>query len=94
MNQIYQFEQINPPVVTEAMLQSKLEKRRLERQTTLLALGAILSQICILILAGFLYPVSAALTAVCLAYIIISVTGGTVIALIFSYQRRNFICRV
>ena len=53
MNQIYNFESMEPPVLNESMLQAELEKRRLRRQTTMAAVAGILIQI-VLLLCAFL----------------------------------------
>ena len=66
MNQIYNFEQHKPPVLNENMLRAELERRRLRWQT---ALVAVLED----------YPW---ITALCLAYVLFSATGGSVLAVV------------
>lgn len=82
MNQIYNFEQYKPPVLNENMLRAELERRRLRWQTTLIAVASILIQI-LLVLFGFVtkneYPV---ITVACLIYVVFSVTGGSVLAIV------------
>ena len=82
MKQIYNFEQYKPPVLNENMLRAELERRRLRWQTALLALAGILLLIVTAML-GFLvledYPW---ITALCLAYILFSATGGSVLAIV------------
>ena len=84
MNQIYNFEQYNPPVLNENMLRAELERRRLRWQTTLIAVAGILIQI-LLVLFGFVtkneYPV---ITVACLIYVVFSVTGGSVLAIVYT----------
>lgn len=84
MNQIYNFEQYKPPVLNENMLRAELERRRLRWQTTLIAVAGILIQI-LLVLFGFVtkneYPV---ITVACLIYVVFSVTGGSVLAIVFT----------
>ena len=84
MNQIYNFEQHKPPVLNENMLRAELERRRLRWQTTLIAVAGILIQI-LLVLFGFVtkneYPV---ITVACLIYVVFSVTGGSVLAIVFT----------
>ena len=97
MNQIYNFEQHKPPVLNENMLRAELERRRLRwklfiwinctcaewkhvfcynvcYRTLLLIAAAML---------GFLvledYPW---ITALCLAYVLFSATGGSVLAVV------------
>lgn len=84
MNQIYNFEQYKPPVLNENMLRAELERRRLSWQTTLIAVAGILIQI-LLVLFGFVtkneYPV---ITVACLIYVVFSVTGGSVLAIVYT----------
>lgn len=84
MNQIYNFEQHKPPVLNENMLRAELERRRLRWQTALIAVAGILIQV-LLILVGFVtkneYPI---ITVVCLIYVVISITGSSVLAIIYT----------
>ena len=84
MNQIYNFEQHKPPVLNENMLRAELERRRLRWQTTLIAVAGILIQI-LLVLFGFVtkneYPI---ITVVCLIYVVISITGSSVLAIVYT----------
>ena len=82
MHQIYDFEQHNPPVLNENMLRAELEQRRLRWQTALIAAAGILLLVAAAML-GFLvleeYPW---ITALCLAYVLFSATGGGVLAVV------------
>ena len=82
MKQIYNFEQHKPPVLNENMLRAELERRRLRWQTALVAAAAILLLI-VTALIGYLvledYPW---ITALCLAYVLFSATGGSVLAVV------------
>ena len=82
MKQIYNFEQHKPPVLNENMLHAELERRRLRWQTALIAVSGILLLIAAAML-GFLvledYPW---ITALCLAYVLFSATGGSVLAIV------------
>ena len=84
MNQIYNFEQYKPPVLNENMLRAQLERRRLRWQTTLIAVAGIFIHI-LLILLGFItmneYPI---ITVVCLIYVVISTTGSSVLAIVYT----------
>lgn len=84
MNQIYNFEQHKPPVLNENMLRAELERRRLRWQTALIAVAGILIQV-LLILVGFVtkneYPI---ITVVCLIYVVISITGSSVLAIVYT----------
>ena len=84
MKQIYNFEQHKPPVLNENMLRAELERRRLRWQTALIAVAGILIQV-LLILVGFVtkneYPM---ITVVCLIYVVISITGSSVLAIVYT----------
>lgn len=80
MKQIYNFEGATPPVLNEHMLRAELEKRTVQKQTTLVALGSILLLMVMAVLGIATYQLYPWLTAICLIYIIISVTGGSIIA--------------
>ena len=86
MNQIYNFEQHKPPVLNENMLRAELERRRLRWQTALIAVAGILIQV-LLILVGFVtkneYPI---ITVVCLIYVVISITGSSVLAIVYTQK--------
>lgn len=82
MKQIYHFGQTAPLVLNENMLRTELEKRRLRWQTALVAVAGILIQ-ALLVVSGLLtineYPL---ITAACLVYVVLSTTGGSVLAII------------
>jgi len=84
VKQIYNFEQQKPPVLNENMLRTELERRRLRWQTALIAVAGILIQV-LLILIGFVtkneYPI---ITVVCLIYVVISITGSSVLAIVYT----------
>jgi len=81
MNQIYNFEAKEPPVLNESMLKTELAKRQLRRQTTMAAIAGILTQIVFLLCALLLAETSLILSVCCVLYVILSATGGTVIAI-------------
>ena len=82
MKQIYNFEAKQPPVLNESLLRAELEKRRLRRQTTMAAISGILTQMALLLLAVVLVDYSVFLALACVAYVIVSATGGTVVAIL------------
>ena len=84
MNQIYNFEMEEPPVLNESMLRAELEKRRIRRQTAMAAVAGILIQIVFLLCAVLLAKEYLLLSILCVAYVILSATGGTVIAIIIN----------
>lgn len=82
MKQIYDFEQTNPPVLNENMLRAELEKRKLKKQTTWIAICGILSMLLLLVLAVLLAEVQPLLAGLCMTYVIISLTGSTVLTIL------------
>ncbi|MBE5952045.1 MAG: hypothetical protein E7260_10700 [Lachnospiraceae bacterium] len=82
MRQIYNFEQTNPPVLNESMLRAELEKRKLKKQTTLIAICGILSMLLLLVFAVLLTETQPLLATLCMAYVIISLTGSVVLAIL------------
>ena len=84
MKQIYNFEHKEPPALNENTLLAERDKRRLNRQTALLAAAALLFH-----LAAALFGYSAldwypGLSLLCFAYVIVSATGCGVIAVMYS----------
>lgn len=90
MRQIYNFEEKNPPVLNEAMLRSMAAKRRMRRQTAVLALAGILMQICLLLAAFLLYVLNPVLAAAAIVYSCGAVSGAGVIALVYVKKRRSY----
>ena len=90
MKQIYDFEQAKPPVLNENMLRAKIEKRKLRWQTVLLAVAAFLLQV-VMILLGLVTSVEYPQIAVgCFVYVVISITGSGVIAIVYSGKKGGF----
>ncbi len=81
MKQIYNFEANQPPVLNESMLKDELKKRQLRRQTTMAAIAGILIQLVLLLCAVLLAKDYMLLSVLCVAYVIFSATGGTVVAI-------------
>lgn len=82
MKQIYNFESKNPPVLNESMLRAELEKRKLKKQTILIAVCGIVSMLLLLILSVFLAEVEPVLAGICMTYVILSLTGSVVLAIL------------
>ena len=82
MQQIYDFEQTNPPVLNESMLRAELEKRKIKKQTTWIAICGILSMLLLLIFGVLLTETQPLFGALCMAYVIISLTGSTVLTIL------------
>lgn len=92
MKQIYHFESHTPPVLTEKILQAEVERRRLRRQTTLLALAAIAAQLWLLLIPLILFPLSPKLAAICFSYFLATAAGGSILILVFIKKRRSILC--
>lgn len=88
MRQIYDFEQYEPPVLNEAVLQKMLEKKRMRRQIILLAAAVVLSQAAMVLL-GVLTREFAPVSAFCFGYAAVSAAGSVVIAAVYSYRERG-----
>lgn len=86
MKQIYNFEASGPPHLNERKLRTELERRRLNLQTALIALSGILMQAVLVLLAFILRGVYPLLTAMCLGYMVISVTSGSILAILFAQK--------
>ena len=84
MKQIYNFEEHNPPVLNENMLRSKIERRSLHWQTMLLALAGILLQIAVALFGYSAIDWYPWISIVCCIYIVVSVIGGSIIAITHS----------
>jgi len=91
MNQIYEFEQAVPPVLTEAMLRKKIVSRTLHRHTLLVSIGGALMQLCLLILALVLYATYPLVSMATACYVLVSTAGTGVLAVVFWKQRRHLI---
>ena len=82
MKPIYDFEQMNPPVLNESMLRAELEKRKLKKQTTLIAICGIISMLLLLLLAIIIAEAEPLLSGLFITYVIISLTGSVVLAIL------------
>lgn len=89
MRQIYRFDGARPPMLRESDLRAELARRKLRRQTALLALGGLLSLLCLLLAAVLLYPAAPALSVACGAYLCAASAGTGVIAIVFASHRRR-----
>ena len=88
MNLTFDFEAHRPPVLTEGMLWEEADRRRLRRQTLILTLAALATQVILVVLGLILAPAQPMLALVCLGYVCLSATGGGLAALIYQKERR------
>ena len=84
MKQIYDFEQYEPPILNESILKERIQEKKATKAAILAGIAGVMMQVLIL-LAGFIiytkYPV---ITMICIAYVIFSIVGGSVISIIYS----------
>lgn len=88
MNPTFDFEAHRPPVLTERMLRAEADRRRLRRQTLILTLAALVTQVILVVLGIALYETQPVLSLVCLAYVCLSAVGGGLAALVCQKERR------
>lgn len=88
MTRFYNFEAHRPPVLTEAGLRAEAERRKVRRQTIILTLAALATQVILVVLGLVLAPSQPMLALVCLGYVCLSATGGGLAALIYQKERR------
>ena len=88
MKEIFDFTAATPPPLSETMLKDALRRRRLRRQTALLAFAAALSQLSLLLAAVLVAPLRPALAAVCVAGVCLTMIADGIIALVFSKKWR------
>ncbi len=82
--QIYDFEQYEPPIINEKILEEKLEKKKTTRNATIVAIAGFLMQFLVLTLSFVVYYKMPLLTVLCIMYVIISIIGSSVISIIYS----------
>lgn len=90
MKQIYRFDGIQPPAVSEKTLRAEIERRKAQKQIMFLALAGVLAELCLLVTALILQSVNIVLSMICIAYVCIAISGGGIIAIIFAHKRGNF----
>ena len=86
MKQIYNFEQESPPSLNENMLRAEAEKRKLRLQTSLVAVSGILLLAVVVLLGLFVYGSYPYLALLCFLYALVSATGGSVMAVVFTQK--------
>lgn len=86
MKQIYDFEQHTPPFLTEASLREELSKREKKKQVTMLAIASLLFQIALLFVGYLAYKSYPIITAICIAYVVISIAGSFAVTVIHTQK--------
>ncbi len=88
MKQIYNFDRANPPYLNERLLRKEIERRRLQRQTILLTIASILSQMVVLLFGILLWPIQPVITLVSILYVLTAALSSGVIVIVFTKKRR------
>lgn len=89
MNQIYNFEIKNPPVINESILQNELDRRKTKLQTLTLILAGIFIQFIVAIFgfaAADFYPL---ITVLCVIYVLLSIAGSGIMAGVYIKRREG-----
>ena len=89
MKQIYNFEKNNPPYLNERYLRKEAERRKLQRQTILLTIASVLSQMVILMFGILLWPIQPVITLTCILYVLTAALSSSVIVIVFTKKRRS-----
>ena len=89
MKQIYNFEKNNPPCLNERYLRKDAERRKLQRQTILLTIASILSQMVVLLFGILMWQIQPVVTLTCTLYVLTAVLSSGVIVIVFTKKRRS-----
>lgn len=88
----FAFSAVAPPVLTEALLRQKLEKRRQRRQAVLLALAMLLSQSAAAFLGWLALGWEPWLAALCFTYVCLSASGGAILTVLSTGRKDGLRC--
>lgn len=91
MKQFYNFERAYPPPLNERRLRAIAERRRLRYQLGLLVVAAVLLELCLVLFTLVLIAADSRLAVLSAGYIIISLTGGSVLAIVCIQKRRELL---
>ena len=84
MKQIYDFERVEPPVLNQNMLKRKEKAKRQNGAVILAVVAGILLQIAMLLFGWTALEWYPSISALCFGYTAISLTGGGIVAIIYS----------
>lgn len=90
MKQIYSFEKRNPPYLNERLLRREAERRKLQRQTILLTIASILSQIVVLLFGILMWEIQPVATLISILYVLTAALSSSIIMIVFTRKRRIF----
>lgn len=88
---IFDFEAVPAPVLTGRMLEEEKERRKLQRQTTLLTVAAVFAELCLLLAGLLLRNVFPTATVICVGYVLCTSAGGGAVAAVFHVKRREML---
>lgn len=88
---ILDFEGVPAPVLTARMLEEEQERRKLQRQTTILTIGAVFTELCFLLAVLLLKDIYPAAAALCAVYFLCTAVGGGAVAAVFHVKRRDIL---
>lgn len=89
MNTVYDFEQFQPPVVTESELQKELERREMKKQITLLRIASVIIVIAMLLFAFLIINDSVIFSVLLVVAACVSVVGNGIISVLFYYKGKT-----
>ena len=89
MKQIYNFEINNPPRLNERYLRKEAERRKLQRQTILLTIASVLSQMVVLLFGILMWQIQPVMTLTCILYVLTAALSSSVIVIVFTKKRRS-----
>ncbi len=89
MKQIYDFSKTCPPVLTEKMLQEKMQKKQQERTIFLVLLSSLLTIFCLYLISARFFSRMPLLSAAVFIYVCTAVSVLCVL-LLFISQKRSF----
>ena len=84
MNQIYNFEQYEPPIINENMIKTRLEKKKAVRNAAIVAAAGVMMQMLTLLLGILAYSQYPIITFLCVSYVVVSMVGASVISIVYS----------
>ena len=89
MKPIYNFEKNNPPCLNERYLRKEAERRKLQRQTILLTIASVLSQMVVLLFGILMWQIKPVMTLTCILYVLTAALSSSVIVIVFTKKRRS-----
>lgn len=89
MKQIYDFEQYEPPRLTENLLHAEANRRELQKQAAMTAFASLLIELCLILCTVLLAPEYPVLAGICAIYLLLSAMGSTMISVVFIRKRKE-----